>query len=171
MKKLVCVLALVSLVSTVQAAAPPTLNVAVDGADDSAARCGLDPSSIGSQIALTLRASGIRQTDQLTNPHMYVNLNFSVLPGDICSGSIAVSVEGYTDDDLSGAALGEFQSRKDRVTQLCSAGGAVAHSLNAEAGRDFLADLETLIKTCIGKLDYQRSKYPSVIHVPQSVGP
>jgi hypothetical protein len=154
MQKIVCALALVSMASAAAAAAPPTLNIAVDGADDSAARCGLDPSSIESQIALTLRANGIRVSEKLTNPHLYVNLNFSVLPGDICSGSIAVAVEGYSDDDLSGAALGEFQSRKDRVTQLCSAGGSVAHTLNAEAGRDFLADLEALIKTCIGKLDY-----------------
>jgi hypothetical protein len=136
-------------------AGSPSLNILVEGVDDTARRCGLSEDSVSSQASLTLRANGIRVRETNTNPYLYVNLNIVFLEGlGVCVANVSVRVEGLTPQDMLAAPLGGFRARKGQATILCESSLVITHPLNLNPGAAILAAIETITKTCLGKLDY-----------------
>lgn len=99
--ELIITIAMLLWISVANAGPSPALKVVIDGLDTDAARCGLDADSVFSQATLTLRANGIRVIETITNPYLYINLNVLLVGQQVCVVNIAVSVKGYTQEDMA----------------------------------------------------------------------
>jgi hypothetical protein len=139
--------------ATAARAEAPSVQILVDGVDDDARRCGLSQDSISSQVAITLRALGIRISETRTNPWLYVNVN--VLDGPAaCIANIQVRLEGMSAEDISRAPMGGFHSRDGRFTSLCEYEYVASQPRQLDPAAALLKNVEMVTKTCLGKVDY-----------------
>lgn len=131
----------------------PQLRILVEPPDEDTAKCGVSKSQLESITALTLRNNGIQVVIESTNPILHVDTIFLPTAAGSCAYHTRVSIQGLSQSDFARTPLGAFKARNGSRTELCSS-GSLRISPRARAATDITQELETLIKQCLGELDY-----------------
>lgn len=139
----------------------PRIHIVVEeleqgSAPQSAAHCGITKSSLESIAALTLRNNGILATTDkadVERPYLYVVVMALQPTTGICVFATEVSVQGFSASNVARQAIGGFKARRLSHTVLCE-----EHRIDsapvAVAGATLLKHLESMIKLCLGALEY-----------------
>lgn len=120
------------------------------------ARCGITRSSLESIAALTLRNNGVLVTTDKTdkrNAYLYVSVLTLKPTTRSCVFATEVAVQGFSASDVAQQPIGGFKARRLSRTVLCDE-HRIDMAPESEAGASLLRNVETMIKLCLGALEY-----------------
>jgi len=125
----------------------PRLQILIENLNEDAAKCGVTETSLDSEAALVLRNNGILTTED-SNPYLYLNVTV-VLTG---SGICAVNTSAQLKTGGQRVQAGAFRTRPNRFASLVFCDDGVLQTW-PRGGRG-KPNVELVIKTCLGKLEY-----------------
>jgi len=121
-----------------------------------ATRCGITKSSLESIAVLTLRNNGIlASTDRrdVNFPYLYVSVMTLQPTTDNCVFSTEITVQGFSALDVARQGIRGIKPRQVSFTVLCNE-QRMDMAPTSLAGKHLLGLVETMIKLCLGKLEY-----------------